>query len=86
MKGPLEGNKLSATVTVVPAKLESGAEHILTKVRAAQILKDTSIDMLDELGKSVEKKDAIRDLMGNLLYICVGAFGLYFLEHALKWF
>lgn len=86
MKGPLEGNNMSATVTVVPAKLERGAEHILSKVRASQILKDTSIDMLNDLGKSVEKKDAVKDIMTTLFNICLGAFGLYFLEHALQWF
>ena len=85
LRTPLEG-KWGSTVTVKPAVLEEGAETELSKVRASQILKDTSIDMLKDFGESKGKRDKLKDAMGDLIKICLGAFGLYFIEHALKWF
>lgn len=79
LREPLDANNYAATVTVIPVEVEEGAKPMLDKVKAAEILKESNLRQLKEFGVSEPEIDKTDLWVNRLLFLLVGAFGMYFL-------
>ena len=87
LRNPLEDVKWAASVTVSPAAVESDqTERVLTLLTAQEMLKESSIEIANDVAKTSIKEKGWSPILRQLYLIGFGAFLMYFIDHALELF
>jgi len=87
LREPLEDVKWAASVTVSPVVVESDqTERVLTLLTAQEMLKESSIEIANDVSKSTIKEKGWSPIIRQLYLVGFGAFLMYFVDHALGLF